>query len=77
MNRPHLFSLIQGSAFLGWIIAGWFLIPGYGALGAAWTTLIARMLQSLAIVAILGHALGFLRSAKPRVSPLAEGTRGI
>ena len=77
MNRPHLFSLIQGSALLGWIIAGCFLIPGYGALGAAWTTLIARMLQSLAIVVILGHALGFLGSSKQRAGHLAEGTRGI
>lgn len=59
MNRPHLSSLIQGMALLGWIIAGYWLIPEYGALGAAWTTLLARLLQSLMIIAVLWYALGF------------------
>jgi len=76
MNRPQWFGLIQGFALLGWILAGMFLIPAYGALGAAWTTLIARLLQSLAIVVILGFALGFLSSSKRRPSPLAEWIRG-
>lgn len=77
MDRPHWFGLIQGFALLGWIVAGWFLIPGYGALGAAWTTLIARMLQALAIVVILGYALGFLWSSKHSAGPVVEGTRSI
>ena len=77
LNRPQLFSLIQGLALLGWIIAGFWLIPGYGALGAAWTTLIARMLQSLAIVVVLGYALGFISPSKRQAGTLAEGTRSV
>ncbi|MBA5873177.1 MAG: oligosaccharide flippase family protein [Nitrospira sp. CR1.2] len=76
MDRPHWFGLIQGFALLGWIVAGCLLIPGFGALGAAWTTLIARMLQSLAIIVVLGYALGFLWSSKRSGNPMAEGTPG-
>lgn len=74
MNRPYLFSLTQGIALLGWILAGWWLIPLYGALGAAETTLWSRLLQSVALVAVLRYALG---SASHRKSgALVQGARG-
>lgn len=57
MNRPYLFSLTQGVALLGWILAGWWLIPLYGALGAAETTLWSRLLQSIVLVVVLRYAL--------------------
>lgn len=57
MNRPHLFTLIQGLALSGWILTGLWLIPSYGAIGAAWTTLLARLLSSIAIVAMVIYAL--------------------
>ena len=57
MNRPHLYTFIQGLALSGWILTGLWLIPSYGAIGAAWTTLIARLLASIAIVAMVIYAL--------------------
>lgn len=74
MNRPYLFSLTQGVALMGWIFAGWWLIPLFGALGAAETTLWARLLQSIVIVVVLRYAL---RSTSHEGSGvLIEGARG-
>jgi O-antigen/teichoic acid export membrane protein len=74
MNRPYLFSLTQGIALLGWILAGWWLIPLYGALGAAETTLWSRLLQSIAIIAVLRYALG--SAAHEESGALMPGARG-
>ncbi len=74
MNRPYLFSLTQGIALLGWILAGWWLIPMYGALGAAETTLWSRLLQSIAIIAVLRYALGL--AAHEESGTLMPGARG-
>ncbi len=61
MNRPHLFSLTQALALIGWILMGWWLIPHYGAVGAAWTTLLARLFQSVAIIGVVIHVLDLRR----------------
>lgn len=74
MNRPYLFSLTQGVALLGWIVAGGWLIPLYGALGAAETTLWARLLQSVVIVVVLRYALGSL--AHEGTEAFVERARG-
>lgn len=57
MNRPHLYTLIQGLALSVWILTGLWLIPSYGAIGAAWTTVTARLFASIAIVAMVIYAL--------------------
>jgi PST family polysaccharide transporter len=74
MNRPHLFSLTQGVALTGWMLAGWWLIPLFGALGAAETTLCSRLLQSIVIIVVLRYALGSPSHAGSGV--LAQGARG-
>jgi O-antigen/teichoic acid export membrane protein len=55
MNRPHLYTMTGIVAVIGWVGVGLWLIPDHGAVGAAWTTLCARLLQSVLIVAILWH----------------------
>jgi O-antigen/teichoic acid export membrane protein len=72
MNRPYLFSMAQGIALLGWLLAGWWLIPAYGALGAAGTTLVSRLLQSIAIMVIVGYTL-FVESPSHRDPRILSG----
>ncbi|MDH5738778.1 MAG: oligosaccharide flippase family protein [Nitrospira sp.] len=74
MNRPYLFTLTQGVALMGWILAGWWLIPLYGALGAAETTLWSRLLQSIVIVVVLRYALG--STSHEGSGALVQGARG-
>lgn len=71
MNRPHLYTLIQGVALSGWILTGLWLIPSYGAIGAAWTTLTARLLASIAIVAMVIYALA--SASRTESGNLADG----
>ncbi|MBI4001129.1 MAG: oligosaccharide flippase family protein [Nitrospira defluvii] len=59
INRPQLYTYSGIVALAGWILAGLWLIPEYGAVGAAWTTLFARLVQSVMIIVILWYALGF------------------
>lgn len=59
MNRPQLHTLSGIVALVAWVLAAVWLIPQFGAVGAAWTTLFSRLVQSLMIVAILWYALGF------------------
>lgn len=61
MNRPHLFSFTQMIALIGWILMSLWLIPRYGAVGAAWTTLLARLFQSIAIIVVVSHVLDLRR----------------
>ncbi|MFO0775082.1 MAG: oligosaccharide flippase family protein [Nitrospiraceae bacterium] len=61
MNRPQLFSLTQVCALLGWLLAAWWLIPRYGAVGAAWTTLLARLLQTAFIMVVVTYVLDLRR----------------
>jgi O-antigen/teichoic acid export membrane protein len=58
MNRPQFHTLSAVVSLTGWVVAGMWLIPTYGAVGAAWATLLARFVQSLMILLILRHTLG-------------------
>lgn len=64
INRPHLYTYSGIVALSVWVLAGLWLIPEYGAVGAAWTTLCARLIQSVMIVVILWYALGFSRATE-------------
>ncbi len=77
MNRPQLYTLSGIVALVTWVLAGFWFIPEYGAMGAAWTTLFARLVQSLMIVVILWHALGFSRlsdESTRSIMPNVEGS---
>jgi O-antigen/teichoic acid export membrane protein len=63
MNRPHLHTLSGMVALAAWVLVGVWLIPQFGSVGAAWTTLVSRLVQSLMIVVVLWFALGFGRSS--------------
>jgi O-antigen/teichoic acid export membrane protein len=76
MNRPHLYAFTGILALLGWIIAGSWLIPEYGAVGAAWTTLFSRILQSVMIVVTLWYALGFGASSDISARSAITGAGG-
>ncbi len=76
MNRPQLHTLSGVVALAGWVLAGWWLIPEYGAIGAAWTTLFARLVQSMMIGLILWHTLGFGASAELSTRPMITDVRG-
>lgn len=62
MNRPHLYTVTGIVALIGWVVVGFWMIPNQGAIGAAWTTLFARLLQSVLILAVLWRALEFGQS---------------
>lgn len=64
MNRPQLHTLSGVVALVGWVLMGLWLIPKYGAVGAAWTTLFSRLVQSMMIILILRRTLGFGTSSK-------------
>ena len=72
MNRPSLFTLAQAAALVGWIVAGWWLIPAFGAFGAAGATLVSRTVQSIAIMVIIGFTL-FSASSLRQDSSLLTG----
>lgn len=75
MNRPHLHTLSGVVALAVWVFAAFWLIPQSGSLGAAWTTLISRLVQSVMIIGILWFALGANRSSSispPSVVPDAR-----
>lgn len=76
MNRPHLYTLTGIVALIGWIVAGCWLIPAYGAVGAAWTTLIARLFQSIMIMVILWQVLGFGSSSNCADRSMLTDLRG-
>jgi len=59
INRPHLYTVTGIVAVIAWVVVGFWLIPDHGAIGAAWTTLFARLLQSVLIVAILWRIFEF------------------
>lgn len=59
INRPHLYTFSGFVALGAWILLGIWLIPEYGAVGAAFTTLCARLIQSVLIVVIIWYALEF------------------
>jgi O-antigen/teichoic acid export membrane protein len=76
MNRPQLHTLSAIVGLIVWLLAGFWLIPQFGAIGAAWTTLCSRLVQSLAIVVILWHALGFGRSSGLAARSVMPDVRG-
>ncbi len=63
MNRPHLHTLSGIVGLVAWVLTAVWLIPQFGAVGAAWTTLCSRLVQSLMIVGILWHVLELGRSS--------------
>ncbi|MEX5218537.1 MAG: oligosaccharide flippase family protein [Nitrospiraceae bacterium] len=63
MNRPELYTFSGVTALVGWITVGYWLIPAYGAIGAAWTTLFGRLVQSMIILILLWMALDSRPSA--------------
>ncbi|MCC2643466.1 MAG: hypothetical protein K0S45_3879 [Nitrospira sp.] len=76
MNRPQLYTLSGIVALAGWVLAGFWLIPEYGAVGAAWTALFARLIQAGMIVVILWHALGFRASSGVPARSMMPGVGG-
>lgn len=77
INRPQLYTFSGIVALAGWILAGFWLIPEYGAVGAAWTTLFARLVQSVMIVLILRHTLGFGTSSEFSTRSMMTDVRGL
>jgi len=65
VNRPYLYTVTAAASLLTWVAVGAVLIPAGGAVGAAWTTLASRLIQSALIAALLWWAL------RPE-SPLSE-----
>lgn len=45
-NKSHYWSIMAIFSLLIWLVVGYFLIPKQGAVGAAWTTTIARFSQT-------------------------------
>lgn len=56
-NMPHYYAGIHVFSLITWVGAAALLIPSYGALGAAWSMLISRLLQALIIVYFVWYAL--------------------
>ncbi|MCC6967749.1 MAG: oligosaccharide flippase family protein [Nitrospira sp.] len=75
INRPHLYTYSGFVALGAWIFAGLWLIPAYGAVGAALTTLCARLIQSVLIVVIIWHALEFGASSGLAVRSMISNVR--
>ncbi|WHZ21337.1 MAG: hypothetical protein OJF47_000449 [Nitrospira sp.] len=76
MDRPQLHTLSGIVGLIAWLLAGFWLIPQFGAVGAAWTTLCSRLVQSFMIVVILWHALGFGGSSRVAARSVMPDVRG-
>lgn len=75
LNRPQLHALTGIVALAGWLTVGYWLIPTYGAIGAAWTTSVARLVQSLMIGIILWRTLGFGAASDLSASSIVTDAR--
>ncbi|MDR4480967.1 MAG: oligosaccharide flippase family protein [Nitrospira sp.] len=76
MNRPYLHTLSGIVGLVAWVLTAVWLIPQFGAVGAAWTTLCSRLVQSLMIVGILWHVLGLGRSSGLAARSVMPDVRG-
>lgn len=76
LNRPQLHALTGIVALAGWLSVGYWLIPAYGAIGAAWTTSLARLVQSLMIGLVLWRTLGFGAASDLSASSIVTNVRG-
>jgi len=56
-NKSHYWSTMAIFSLLIWFIVGYFLIPKHGAVGAAWTTTIARFSNTVMTFTLLFRTL--------------------
>jgi O-antigen/teichoic acid export membrane protein len=56
-NKSHYWSIMAIFSLLIWFIVGYFLIPKQGAVGAAWTTTIARFSNTIMTFTLLFRTL--------------------
>ncbi|HHH42925.1 MAG TPA: hypothetical protein ENK49_02205, partial [Gammaproteobacteria bacterium] len=57
MKRPHIYTTMAVTSFVGWLLAAALLIPSLAAEGAAWSLLFARLVQAAVIGYMLWHVL--------------------
>lgn len=57
MDRPQLYTITAATSLAGWLIAATWCIPTLGAVGAAWATLCARLIDAALIVSLLWRTL--------------------
>ena len=62
MGRPYLYTLTSVTALAGWLATGIWLIPSMGAVGAAWATLSARLIDA----ALIAYFMWYTLSRQPR-----------
>lgn len=53
MNRPQIYTATTALSLSAWIAFALYLIPSLGAEGAAWASLVARLIQAALIVGVL------------------------
>lgn len=68
MNRSGLFAICHTLPVLVWIAVGLALIPSHAIVGAAWTTLIARIAAAVLIMWLLARVLSPRRERTDRMS---------
>jgi O-antigen/teichoic acid export membrane protein len=69
MSRPSLYAASAVVSLVAWAVCAMLLIPHNGALGAAWASTAARLLQGALIVLLLIASIGpFWRTVAPQES---------
>jgi O-antigen/teichoic acid export membrane protein len=69
LDRPDVLAKIAIGKVILHALANWILIPRYGAHGAAWASIVTRVLGGLVAVAIMLHTI---RKTKRPASPKAS-----
>ena len=75
LNKPQIFTMMAGINLTLNFVGNMIFIPPYGASGAAWVTLVSRILGGLIGVVILNYYLNRWEGEKALDSSLAEGQK--
>jgi O-antigen/teichoic acid export membrane protein len=75
LNKPQLFTMMAGINLLLNFTGNLIFIPPYGAVGAAWATLVSRILGGVIGIVILNYYLNRWEGEKALDTALAEGQK--
>jgi O-antigen/teichoic acid export membrane protein len=75
LNKPQLFTMMAGINLLLNFTGNLIFIPPYGAAGAAWATLVSRILGGVIGIVILNYYLNRWEGEKALDTALAEGQK--